>query len=85
MLDHLPGSKSLYTTWQQNREGVTKLVSGYKRLAAQYSPDDELPTISRLDAGIAALVIRTTIVPMLGSSLLVSKRRRSCGRDSDVS
>ena len=56
MLDHLPGSKSLYTTWQQNREGVTKLVSGHRRLAAQYSPDDELPTISRLDAGTAELV-----------------------------
>jgi Xaa-Pro aminopeptidase len=56
MLDHLPGSKSSYTTWQKNREELTKLVSGHKRLAAQYSPNNELPTISRLDAGTAELV-----------------------------
>jgi Xaa-Pro dipeptidase len=56
MLDHLPGTKSSYTTWQKNREELTKLVSGHKRLAAQYSPNNELPTISRLDAGTAELV-----------------------------
>jgi Xaa-Pro aminopeptidase len=56
MLDHLPGSKSLYTTWQQNRAELTRLVSGHQRLAAQYSPNNELPTISRLDAGTAELV-----------------------------
>ncbi len=56
MLDHLPGTKSSYTTWQKNREELTKLVSGHRRLAAQYSPNNELPTISRLDAGTAELV-----------------------------
>jgi Xaa-Pro aminopeptidase len=56
MLDHLPGTKSSYTTWQKNREQLTKLVSGHKRLAAQYSPNNELPTISRLDAGTAELL-----------------------------
>src|SRR3954468_898652 len=56
MLDHLPGTKSSYTTWQKNREELAKLVSGHRRLAAQYSPNNELPTISRLDAGTAELV-----------------------------
>ena len=51
MLDHLPGSKTVYNTWQLHREGVANLVSGYRRLAAQYSPNNELPTVSRLDAG----------------------------------
>lgn len=51
MLDHLPGSKTVYNTWQLHREGVANLVSGFPRLAAQYSPDNELPTVSRLDAG----------------------------------
>src|ERR1043166_3770448 len=53
MLDHLPGSKSVYLTWQENRQGVTDLVSGFGRLAAQYSPKNELPSVSRLDAGTA--------------------------------
>ena len=56
MLDHLPGSKSLYTTWQKHREEIAKLVSGFPKLAAQYSPNNELPSVSRLDAGTAELV-----------------------------
>src|SRR5687768_11428307 len=56
MLDHLPGSKSVYLTWQKHREEMAKLVSGFKRLAAQYSPNNELPSVSRLDAGTAELV-----------------------------
>ena len=51
MLDHLPGSKTSYTTWQKHREEFAKLVSGYRKLAAQYSPNNELPSVSRLDAG----------------------------------
>lgn len=56
MLDHLPGSKSVYLTWQKHREEMAKLVSGFPRLAAQYSPNNELPSVSRLDAGTAELV-----------------------------
>ncbi|HEX3530605.1 MAG TPA: M24 family metallopeptidase [Thermoanaerobaculia bacterium] len=55
-LDHLPGGKSVYLTWQSYHQEVTRLVSGFKRLAAQYSPQNELPSISRLDAGTAELV-----------------------------
>ena len=56
MLDHLPGSKSVYLTWQKHREEMGKLLSGFRRLAAQYSPNNELPSVSRLDAGTAELV-----------------------------
>jgi Xaa-Pro aminopeptidase len=56
MLDHLPGSKTSYTTWQKHREEFARLVSGYRKLAAQYSPNNELPSVSRLDAGTAELL-----------------------------
>lgn len=56
MLDHLPGSKAVYTTWQEHRQRMDELVSGFKRLAAQYSPNNELPSVSRLDAGTAELI-----------------------------
>lgn len=56
MLDHLPGEKSLYTTWQQHRQQLELLVRDCRRLAAQYSPKNELPTCSRLDAGTAELL-----------------------------
>jgi Xaa-Pro aminopeptidase len=56
MLDHLPGSKSVYLTWQEHRQRFGELVSGFHRLAAQYSPNNELPSVSRLDAGTADLL-----------------------------
>jgi len=56
MLDHLPGAKASYLTWREHREAFARLVAGFRRLAAQYSPDNELPTVSRLDAGTAELL-----------------------------
>ena len=56
MLDHLPGSKAIYLRWQEHRQRFGELVSGFGRLAAQYSPNNELPTVSRLDAGTADLL-----------------------------
>jgi len=53
MLDHLPGSKSSYVRWQEHTSELARLVAGRKRLAAHYSPDNVLPTISRMDAGTA--------------------------------
>ncbi|MFL6202675.1 MAG: M24 family metallopeptidase [Thermoanaerobaculia bacterium] len=55
-LDHLPGGKKVYTTWQEHRQRFGELVSGFRRLAAQYSPDNELPSVSRIDAGTADLL-----------------------------
>ncbi len=56
MLDHLPGEKILYMTWQQHRQQLELLTRDCKRLAAQYSPKNELPSCSRLDAGTAELL-----------------------------
>ncbi len=53
MLEHLPGENSFYLTWEEHARALAKLVGGHKRLAAQYSKDNELPAISRLDAGTA--------------------------------
>jgi len=56
MLDHLPGSKSRYRTWQEHRVALEALVRDCGRLAAQYSPKNELPSVSRLDVGTAELL-----------------------------
>lgn len=56
MLDHLPGETAHYLTWQEHRERLGRLVSGHRRLAAQYSPHNQLPSVSRLDAGTAELL-----------------------------
>lgn len=72
MLDHLPGPKSSYTTWQKHREEFAKLVSGYRRLAAQYSPNNELPSVSRLDAGTFDL-LRQAGVELVSSADLAQR------------
>jgi len=72
MLDHLPGEKTLYTRWQEHREGLTKLVSGAQKLACQYSPLNILPAVSRIDAGTAEL-LRGAGCELLTSADLVTR------------
>ena len=57
MLDHLPGKKQLYSRWSEHAAGLKSLVAGSKRLAVQYSPNNELPGVSRLDAGTAEFLV----------------------------
>lgn len=72
MLDHLPGDRIEYLTWRQHREALGKLITGCRRLAAQYSPHNELPAISRLDAGTAE-VLREQGCELISSAELVQQ------------
>ncbi|HXU33376.1 MAG TPA: M24 family metallopeptidase [Thermoanaerobaculia bacterium] len=72
MLDHLPGGKDVYLPWQEHRKKLGDLVSGCRRIAAQYSPNNELPNISRLDAGTAEL-LRSFGVELASSADLVQQ------------
>lgn len=56
MLGHLPGAESFYLTWQEHRKALSWLFEGCYKVAAQYSPDNALPAVSRLDAGTAGLL-----------------------------
>ena len=55
-LDALPGEKTVYAGRQQLDAGLTKLLSGVKRVAMEYSRDCAIPYISRIDAGTVELV-----------------------------
>ncbi|HET9226020.1 MAG TPA: Xaa-Pro peptidase family protein [Thermoanaerobaculia bacterium] len=72
MLDHLPGSKTQYTTWQEHRQRFGELVYGFKRLAVQYSPNNELPSVSRIDAGTADL-LKAAGIEMVSSADLAQR------------
>jgi len=48
------GTRSRYRTWQEHRQAMEGLVRDCRRLAAQYSPRNELPSVSRLDHGTAS-------------------------------
>jgi Xaa-Pro aminopeptidase len=72
MLDHLPGETASYLTWKEHGDGVAALLRGVRRLAAQYSPRNELPAVSRLDAGTAELV-RAAGTELVSSADLVQR------------
>ena len=55
-LDALPGEKAVYAGRQQLDAGLTKLLSGIKRVAMEYSRNCAIPYISRIDGGTLELV-----------------------------
>ena len=50
-LDDLPGEKRPYSGRQQLDAGLRDLLKGLKRVAMEYSPGNNIPYLSRVDAG----------------------------------
>jgi Xaa-Pro aminopeptidase len=57
-LDHLPGSKTIYSQRDTLASGLKGVLNGSKRIAMEYSPDNNIPYISRVDAGTVEAVRR---------------------------
>jgi len=55
-LDSLPGKKRSYSAWQELFEGLKQMLSSYRDVAMQYSPNNGVFTISLVDAGTAELI-----------------------------
>jgi len=55
-LDSLPGKKRTYAAWQELFEGLKQMLSPYRAVAMQYSPNNGVFTISLVDAGTAELI-----------------------------
>ncbi len=55
-LDHLPGKKHVYLGWREREHILRTVLKGHNCIAAQYSPDSNIPNISRLDAGTYELL-----------------------------
>ncbi len=71
-LDHLPGDdKTVYLTWQELEAGVAKLLTGVRRVAMEYSPRNQNPYVSKVDAGTIELV-QSCGVEVVSSGDLVS-------------
>jgi Xaa-Pro aminopeptidase len=50
-LDALPGTKTPYAGRMQLESGLRDLLRGMKRVAMEYSPGNNIPYLSRVDAG----------------------------------
>jgi len=55
LLDHIEGEKVLYLGWKAFQEELEKIITG-KKIAMQYSPHNDVPTVSYVDAGFMDLV-----------------------------
>jgi len=55
-LDHLPGGKIIYLTWQELEAGIGNLVAGKRRVAMEYAPRVSNPYVSKVDGGTVEVV-----------------------------
>jgi len=55
-LDSLPGSKHVYLPWEQLHASLKRMLGRPKKIAMQYSPKNNIPYVSLVDAGIVELV-----------------------------
>jgi len=60
-LDHLPGEKTIFLSWQSLEEGLKKILTGMKTVAMEYSPGNAIPYVSKVDAGTIETVKRTGV------------------------
>jgi Xaa-Pro aminopeptidase len=55
-LDTLPGRKLEYSAWEELWANLEAMVKPYRKLVMQYSPNNQIPYISLVDAGMLELV-----------------------------
>lgn len=56
LLDSLEGRKYVYAGWEELHKTLPKFLSGSKRIAMQYSPENNIPYIGLVDAGTVEFV-----------------------------
>ncbi len=71
-LDSLPGSKGVYSSWQELETGLDSMLAPWKRVAMQYSPRNAIMYVSMVDAGTVEL-LRSMDKEIVTSADLVSR------------
>ena len=78
-LDTLPGKRLIYRGWQELHARLREALGGQpnekqpsksKRIAMQYSPMNDIPYISRVDAGTIELVRSLGVEPVTSAELV---------------
>ena len=71
-LDTLPGSKGLYSSWQELATGLEAMLGDARRIAMQYSPNNAIMYVSMVDAGTVEF-LRSLGKQIVSSADLVSQ------------
>jgi Xaa-Pro dipeptidase len=69
-LDSLPGVKATYLGWKEMHAGLGQMLGQGRRIFMQYSPNNNIPMVSYVDAGTIELV-RSFGIEVLSSATLV--------------
>ena len=69
-LKQLPGDVHFYAGWRELGDGIKKLVDGSKKIAMNYSPDNAIPYVSRVDAGTLELVRKSGVEVVTSADLI---------------
>ena len=69
-LEELPGKTILYSSWIDLHTKLTDMLRGSKRLAMQYSPCNDIPRISYIDAGLLELIKSFNIEVVSSANLI---------------
>ena len=72
MLDSLPGSKAVYSGWEELHKLLPRVLKGGRTIAMQYSPLNNIPYVGLVDAGTIEL-IRKCHKKVVSSADLVQK------------
>ena len=71
-LNAVPGTKAVYSSWQELEANLRTLLEGHTRLAMQYSPRNAIMYVSMVDAGTVEL-LREMGKTIISSADLVSQ------------
>jgi Xaa-Pro dipeptidase len=71
-LDHLPGAKTVYSQRDTLASGLKSVLGSARRVAMEYSPGNNIPYISRVDAGTVEAV-RQLGIDVVSSGDLVQR------------
>jgi Xaa-Pro aminopeptidase len=69
---HLEGEHRLYGAWKELDEGLKWVLGGCRRVAMEYSPDNAIPYVARVDAGTIEK-IRALGVEVVSSADLIAR------------
>lgn len=70
LLNHLPGELQLYKGIAGQRQALKKILQPGQKIACQYSPGGNVPTISSMDAGLIEYLREFGITPVSSANLL---------------
>jgi Xaa-Pro dipeptidase len=70
-LDHLPGRKIIYASHKSLIECLERALKNVNNIAMEYSPDNGIPYVSKVDAGTIELV-KSFKVKVISSANLIS-------------